>query len=160
MPTRTAATTSTSTPRRQRPSRASRRLGYTVGLVVNAALLFVVNVRPGWEAVPVLTDDVRLVLGLVNASIVVGLLANALYVVSDPPWVKALGDVAQNIVGVAAIVRIWQVFPLDFGDASFNWDVLARWFLAVGIGGSVIGMLAGLVTLVRAARTSRGRLAT
>jgi hypothetical protein len=122
--------------------------------VVNAGLLFVVNVRPGWQAVPFLTDDVRLVLGLVNASIVVGLLANALYVVSDPPWVKALGDVAQNVVGVAAMVRIWQVFPLDFGDSSFNWAVLARWFLAVGIGGSIIGILAGLVSLVRAARAS------
>ncbi len=48
----------------------------------------------------------------------------------------------------------WQVFPLDFGDSSFNWEVLARWFLAVGIGGSVIGILAGLVSLVRAARAS------
>lgn len=150
MTTSTAATTSV--PRRKRPSPAARRLGYTIGLLVNAAMLFLINVSPGWKVLPFLTDDFRLVLGLVNASIVVGLVSNAFYIVSDPPWVKALGDLAQTIVGVVAMVRLWQVFPLDFGDSTFPWDVLARWLLAVGIGGSMIGLVVGLVSLGRAVR--------
>jgi predicted membrane protein len=121
-----------------------------VGLVVNAGLLFAINDWPGWNAVPFLTEDTTRVLGLVNASIVVGLVANALYVYSDPPWFKALGDTIQNVVGVAALVRIWTVFPLDFAESSFDWDLLARWVLGVGIAGSGIGILVGLVALTRA----------
>lgn len=143
--------------RRTRPSLASRRLGYTVGLVVNAGLLFAINEWPGWTAVPFLTGDTPRVLGLVNASIVVALVANALYVMSDPAWFKALGDIIQNVVGIAALVRIWQVFPFDFGDSSFDWDLLARWVLAVGIAGSGIGLLVGLVALTRPSHAPRPR---
>ena len=141
--------------RRTRPSLASRRLGYTVGLAVNAGLLFAINKSPGWAAVPFLTGDTPRVLGLVNASIVVALVANALYVMSDPAWFKALGDIIQNVVGIAALVRIWQVFPFDFGDSSFDWELLARWVMAVGIAGSGIGLLVGLVALARASDAPR-----
>jgi hypothetical protein len=141
--------------RRLRPSLASRRLGYTVGLVVNAGLLFTINEWPGWNAVPFLTGDTPRVLGLVNASIVVGLVANGLYVLSDPAWFKALGDIIQNVVGIAALVRIWQVFPFDFGDSSFDWELLARWVLGVGIAGSGVAILVGLVALVRALEAPR-----
>src|SRR5688572_4382176 len=99
---------------RERPSAASRHLGYTVAIVLNSALLWVVNVAPGWAAVPFLTEETSRVLPLVNASLVVGIVANAVYLVGDPPWVRALGDVAQNIVGLAATVRVWQVFPFGF----------------------------------------------
>jgi hypothetical protein len=112
-------------------------------------MLWMVNERPGWQAVPFLTPDTRLVLGLVNASLVVGVLSNLVSAAVDAPRMRALGDLAQNAVGAAALVRIWQVFPFDFGTGGFDWDLLAKWAVGVGVFGAVIGMVVALVRLVR-----------
>ncbi|MFC8502725.1 hypothetical protein ACFUC1_10205 [Pedococcus sp. NPDC057267] len=138
-------------PTRTPPTRTQRRVGYVAGAVVNALLLVAVNGWPGWDAVPFLTDDTRLVLGWVNASIVVGLLANLLYAVADPPWVRAGGDLVQNLVGLAAMVRLWQVFPVHFAPGGFDWELVARVFLGIGIVGASIAILVALVKLVRRA---------
>ena len=50
-----------------------RRAGYLVAIVVNAALLFILNGQPGWQALPFLTSATSQVLGLVNLSLAVGL---------------------------------------------------------------------------------------
>ena len=60
--------------RRSRP--AGRRVGYLIAVVVNAALLFVLNGQPGWQEVPFLTSATSQVLGLVNLSLAVGLAVN------------------------------------------------------------------------------------
>ena len=69
---------------RTRPTVGARRFGYVVAVLVNAAMLYAVNRWPGWEVLPFLTADLVLVLGLVNASIVVNLAANLVYLVRDP----------------------------------------------------------------------------
>jgi hypothetical protein len=43
----------------RRPSVATRRVGYVVAAVGEATLLYLVNVWPGWQAVPFLTADTR-----------------------------------------------------------------------------------------------------
>jgi hypothetical protein len=126
------------------------RFGYAVAVVVNAAMLYAVNAWPGWQAVPFLTDDTAQVIPWVNTSILVGLVANVVYLVRDPAWLKAVGDIVTTAVGLVAMVRIWQVFPLDFGDTTFDWALLARILLGVGIGGSILGIVVSVVRLVRA----------
>jgi hypothetical protein len=133
-----------------RPGRASRRFGYVVALLVNAAMLYVVNRWPGWEKVPFLTEDTRQVIDLVNASIIVTLAANAVYLVRDPRWLKALGDLLTTSVGIVVLVRFWQVFPFDFADSSVDWTLVVHAVLAVGIIGSAIGIVAALATFVSA----------
>jgi hypothetical protein len=135
--------------RAPRPSVATRKAGYGIGAAVNALLLGAVNQWPGWDAVPFLTQDTTFVLGWVNASIVVALAANLLYAVADPPRLKALGDGLQNAVGLAALVRLWQVFPFAFAQGGFDWDLLARWVIGVGMFGSCVGIVVALVRLVR-----------
>jgi hypothetical protein len=136
---------------RRRPSPAARRGGYTVAVVVNSVLLGMVNVTPGWEAVPFLTEQTPLVLGLVNASMLTAVMLNAVYLLADPMWLRALGDVAQAVVGLAAIARLWQVFPFAFNDSTLDWPLIARWVLAVGAAGSAIALVVGLVSVIRAA---------
>jgi len=69
---------------RERPAVGARRLGYTIAVVVNAVLLYAVNVWPGWQAVPFLTAETAAVVPLVNASVLVSLVANAVYVAHAP----------------------------------------------------------------------------
>ncbi|MCK8672868.1 hypothetical protein M1M07_17375 [Rhodococcus sp. HM1] len=130
-------------------SAAARRVGYVVAVLIDAAMLYAINVRPGWEVVPFLTEDTPAVLGWVNASIVVGLVANLVYLVRDPRWLKALGDIATTAVGLVALLRIWQVFPFDFGTDAFDWPLVVRILLGLGIVGSGIAILVTLFTAAR-----------
>jgi len=133
----------------QRPTAADRRLGYGIGVLVNVALLYAVNIWPGWEAVPFLTADTSSVLALVNLSIVTNLVANAVYLVYDVAWLKALGTILTTTVGMITLVRIWQVFPFDFGDSSINWQLATRILLIIGIIGSDIAIIVAFIALVK-----------
>lgn len=135
---------------RARASTGVRRFGYVVAILVNAVMLYAVNVWPGWEEVPVLTTDTEQVIGWVTASIVTSLVANAIYLVRDPPWLRALGDVVTTSVGLGALITVWQVFPFDVASDSSGWGLVVRILLAVAIVGSAIGIVTGLVTFVKA----------
>jgi hypothetical protein len=140
------ATTATQT---RHVTAAGRRVGYIVSIAINAAILYAANRSPGWDVVPFLTGRMPEVLGLVNASLIAGIVANAVYVVWDPPRLHALGDLVTLSIGIAAMTRLWQVFPFDFSAYAFNWEVVTRILLGLGIAGSAIGLIVALVTLVR-----------
>jgi hypothetical protein len=135
------------TARDHRPSTAARRFGYSVSGAINLVLLYLINRNPGWAAVPFLTDRAADVIPLVNASLIIGLTVSLVQVVHDPRWLVALGRIATTVIGMAVMVRTWQVFPFDFGDASFNWPLVTRFVLAVGVLGSVVGLIAHTVSL-------------
>jgi len=135
-------------PRRRRPS-SGRRFGYLVSVAVNAVLLLVVNVWPGWRSVPILTFDTRDVLGVLNAALVTGMLINLVYVARDQRWLKAIGDLVLGGFALAVLLRIWQVFPFTVeGQVMLAVQVV----LAVMAFGVAIGMLVSLAVLARAGR--------
>ena len=141
---------------RHRPAVTTRRSGYVVAVLINAVLLYAANVWPGWEAVPFLTADTVLVMGLVNASIIVNLAANAAYVITDRPWFKALGTVLTSVVGFAAAARIWNVFPFDFTGSAVDWSILVRVVLGLAMVGSAIAAIVSVVTVSKSATTRSG----
>jgi len=141
---------------RHRPAVTTRRSGYVVPVLINAVLLYAANVWPGWEAVPFLTADTVLVMGLVNASIIVNLAANAAYVITDRPWFKALGTVLTSVVGFAAAARIWNVFPFDFTGSAVDWSILVRVVLGLAMVGSAIAAIVSVVTVAKSATTRSG----
>ena len=136
----------------RRHSAAARRAGYLVAAAVNLLLLFLVLGWPGWAALPFLTEEFTQVVGLLSASLVVGAVANLVYLVADPPWVRSLGQLVVSGVSLAATVRLLQVFPFDFSGWSFDPSWLVRLLLWLGVLGTVVGMLTELVRLVRGRR--------
>ncbi|MDN5798085.1 MAG: hypothetical protein L0H79_20390 [Intrasporangium sp.] len=140
---------------RQRQSVASRRLGYAVAVGVNSLLFYLVNVSPGWAVLPFLSPATTEILASVNAMLIAGVAANVVYAAWDPRWFKALGDVVTTSIGLAAMLRVWQVFPFDFGESSIDWTTVARVALAVGIGGSAVALLVAVVTFFRSVSSSR-----
>ena len=137
-----------------RPSTASRRAGYVIAAAINAALLWFIHVWPGWDAVPFLTSDFETVLWLIDLSIIVTIALNLIYVVRDPKWLTAAGAVITTAIGLAAAVRMLQVFPFDFGDSDV-WPVVFRVLLWIAIIGAGIGIIVNLVALARP-RTATG----
>jgi hypothetical protein len=134
-----------SAPPRRQPL-AGRRTGYVIAVAVNAAVLFLINVWPGWDAVPFLTGDTEQVLGLVNVSLAVSVAANLAYLVHDPPWFRALGEALTAAIGFVVLVRLWQVFPFDVGSA---WATVLRVLLALAALGTAIGVIVQSVAALR-----------
>jgi hypothetical protein len=141
----------------RRPRPASRRVGYLVVIVVNAALLFILNGQPGWQALPFLTSATSQVLGLVNLSLSVGLAVNLVYLAYDPPWLKSLGDLLTAGIGLAVAIRLWQVFPFAFHGSAAWWATVVRVLLIVGIAGCGISIVIQAVSLGRLAVRSAQR---
>jgi hypothetical protein len=141
--------TTATAPTRRRSGTAGRA-GYLIAAAFMGVFLYLLNAEPGWRDIPFLTEETDQVLGLVNLSLVASLVANLVYMLSDAPWLKALGGLATTGIGLAALVRIWQVFPFDFAGYSFDWPLAIRIVLVVGIVGSAIGVVAQFVSLLRA----------
>ena len=132
------------------PSAATRRFGFALAAVINGLLLFVVNVWPGWQVLPFLSDRMVEVLPWINASLAVGIVASLINLIFDRPWLKAIGDLATTVIGLVAMVQLWTVFPFTFGDSTFPWEILVRAFLIIAIAGSAIAIVVQAVLLGRA----------
>lgn len=141
-------TTTTAT---RRPSIAARRAGYVIATLVNVALLVAINAWPGWQSVPILTDETTEVLGLVNLSLAAGIATNVVYAMHDAPWLKALGGMITAVIGIAVLTRMWQVYPFDFGTPPSAWNTVVRFLLAVAMIGTGIGLLVNVFALARLA---------
>ena len=128
------------------PPAGTRRAGYGIGILFGAALLVILNGSPGWQAIPFLTSDTSQVLWLVNLSLAAGIAANLVYLAYDPPWLKSLGDLITTAIGLAAAIRIWQVFPFDL---SSGWSTAVRVLLIVVIAGSCVALAVQIVALAR-----------
>ena len=125
------------------------RGGNLGSVLVNAALLWGINVWPGWKTVPFLTADMDRVLGIINASLTAGIIANLVFVVIRNRGVVALGNLVVLGIGLAATLRLLEVFPFDFGNSWSGWPVVVRVLLVLGIVGTIIGAMVEIVALFR-----------
>ena len=128
-------------------SQWARKVGYLVAVLVNGAMLVVVNVRPGWRELSFLTQDFVGILWLVNLSIVAGAVINVTYLLYDPAWFKSVCQVGMSAIGLATAIRMLRVFPFNFSAYSFDWAALARLLLVLAIFGSVVAIIVELVRL-------------
>jgi hypothetical protein len=133
----------------RRPSTGVRRVGYAIAVAINVVFGYLVNARPGWSALPFLADDFRQVLVLVNLSLAAGVFANLVYLADDRPRVKAFGDLITTSIGLAVLIRLWEVFPFDFNGAAFDWALVMRTLLVLAGLGTAIALLIHLAALIR-----------
>jgi hypothetical protein len=150
--------TSNSVRGRQR-SRASRRGSYLVSIAINGVLLYLLNAHPGWQSMSFLTPATAQVIGLVNLTLWAGIAVNGVYVMADPPPLRAVGDLVTLTITLVTMVRVWDVFPFAFHGSVAFVGVIARVVLIIGIVGASIGILYSAVTLIRSlvrAGTQRG----
>ena len=130
------------------PSRGAKRGGNLVSIIINGVLLYLINAHPGWYAAPFLTPSAAHVVGLVNLTLAAGIVANIVYLIAEPRWLRAIGDVATLTIAVVTTVRILQVFPFVFHGSWAFMTVLAPVLLILGIAGASIGILYSVAVLI------------
>jgi hypothetical protein len=135
----------------------ARRVGYVIAAFINVVILYVLNVRPGWQDASFVTDAAPRVLVLLNLSLLAGIIADAVYFVTDGPWVKTVGELTTTTIGLTVLMRAWQVFPFDFAAWTFDWAIVARTVLVVALIGTAVALVVQAVTLLRLAMDSLGQ---
>lgn len=131
--------------------------GHLVDALVDIALLVVINVGPGWRAVPVLTDAARDVVVAVNMSLAVTLVVNLLCLLFPRPWLIRAGEVISTAAGLVALLCLLVVFPFRFTGSDVDWTTVTRLGLISVIVLVAIALVVQLVRLVIAVRSSRTR---
>ena len=130
--------------------RRSKRPGYVIAILVNIALLVVANSILEWNVLPFLTQDFTRVLALLNVSLSATIAANLAFLFFDPDWFTGLCGMVLAAIGIAVGVLFLAVFPFDFSAYSFDWALVAKVLIILGIVGTSIGFIAETVKLLRA----------
>lgn len=136
-------------PHKASPRRASPRTGYAAEVAINLVLLYLVNGRPGWEALGFLTPQAASVMRWVNACLVVGIVANLAYLAFPAAWVRPAGEALRAALAVATCWAWWQVFPFDFSGTGNAAELVARWVIGLGIVGGSVAVVVNLVNALR-----------
>jgi hypothetical protein len=121
-----------------------RRVGYGFAVVINAAILIVVQNLLVWGWPPFLTAEFTEVLPWISLSLGLSILANVIYLFHDHPPVRSLGDMITNLVSVYVTFRVFIVFPFDFTAYDFDWASVARVLLVVAMIGATVGAVVSL----------------
>jgi hypothetical protein len=138
-------------PRKQRPSRASRRFGYAVSIAVNAVMLFIVNniLSWDWSFLSWLTDEFADLLPYVNLSIVASIIVSLISMVYDPLWFRSLTQVILAGISLVVVVQTYRIFPFDFSETAVDWTTMARVLLVIMMVALVAGIIGEMAKLVR-----------
>lgn len=145
----TAESPTTWSPTVERMQAAGRRAGYVAAAIVNLVLLWGANQLLDWGWPAFLTDDFEDLLPWVNASFLATVGVNLIWVWRDPAWFRHLGEAVTNVISLVVAWRTWQIFPFDFSGYSFDWELVARILIVVGMVGAAIGAMVELVRLAR-----------
>ncbi|UCG40036.1 MAG: hypothetical protein JSV07_06045 [Acidimicrobiia bacterium] len=127
----------------KRAPKGARVFGDFIAILVNLVVLWIVRNLLAWGWFGWLTEDFSEVVPLIRLQILVTVGTHIVFVIYDPRWMRSWGEVVTGAFGLVAAVALWRVFPFAF-DATL-WTNIARFAIAVGIVGTVIGMLVNLV---------------
>ncbi len=136
------------------PSSASRRFGYFVSVLINVAMLIVVNNLVTWDILPFLTGDFDRVVPIITVSLGAAILANLAYIAYDAGWFRSLTQIGLLLISLAATIRLYQVFPFDFAAYEFNWTAVGKGVLILAMVGVVVGMITEAVKLAQGTSNS------
>lgn len=133
-----------------RISRATARRGsYLAGALADVTLLVLINVSPGWRAVPVLTEAAAALVIVVNTALAVALVVNLLCLVRPRRPLTAVGDVVSTAAGLVVLIRTAHVFPFTFTDPTTDWATVVRLTLVSITVVVSIALLVQFVVLMR-----------
>lgn len=117
--------------------------------VVNGLLLYLVNVWPGWAAVPFLTDDAATVMSVFNISLGVGIIVNIVNAVTDLLSVSAVAEIISSSFAIVVLILTWNVFPFEFDHGVVDWELIVRVVIGFAVAGCLVSIIVQVLLLIR-----------
>lgn len=127
--------------------RAGIRFGYGVAVFINLAMLIVAQNILAWGWLSFLTEEFADVVPWISLSLVLSIVANLVYQFNDTVLVKSTGQLLVNLVSIFVTYHVLTVFPFDFSGSGFDWTVVTRVLLILGMVGAGIGVLTETIRL-------------
>lgn len=131
--------------KRPAPVNKSRRAGYIIAIIINAALLLVINNLWRWS-VPYLTPGFNRALPAINASLVATFVGNLAFLFYDLARFRHLVQMVLNVMAFVAAYTLYSVFPFAVTDAWRGWLSFGLIAVMAGLG---IAFVVELVQFLR-----------
>ena len=93
---------------------AARRFSYVIAIVINVAMLVIVQNILEWGWPPFLTDEFAEVVPWISFSLIASIVVNVIYQFDDSHTVKSMGQIGVNLISVWVTYTVLTVFPFDF----------------------------------------------
>lgn len=127
-----------------------RKIGYFVATIINIVALVVAFKLVEWN-LKFITDDISAILGLVKFSIIMNIIANAVFIIYDGKIFKSLIQIFLNGVALILLWKMISVYPFNLREVvDIEWINMAfKIGLGVGVFGVVVGSIAELARIVK-----------
>ncbi len=93
---------------------------YIAAIIVGLIFLYIINNLLNWK-IYFITDGLNQVLWIINLSIIVTILGNALLLAYKPHWLRHLIKIIINIFSLISTYLVYVVFPFNFYNPFLNW---------------------------------------
>jgi hypothetical protein len=125
-----------------------RRFGYVLAIGLSVGILFIVNSLPEGEQIPFLTNDVEMLLPIINGFLLASIVIHGVWILYDAPWFHSAGRITLNVLIIAVAALTYRVFPFDFSAYDFEWEGLLRIVLVVAIVAMAVATIVEIVRLI------------
>ncbi len=98
----------------------SKKSEYIAAIIFNLIFWYIVNNLLNWQ-VYFITTAFNEVLWIINFSIIVSIIGNALLLFYSPERLRHLVKIIINIVSFVATYMVWTVFPFNFYNSFYDW---------------------------------------
>jgi hypothetical protein len=93
---------------------------YVAAIIFNLIFLYIVNNLLNWH-IYFVTNAFNEILWIINLSIIVSIIGNALLLLYSPVRFRHLVKIILNIISFIAVYIVWIVFPFNFYNSFYNW---------------------------------------
>jgi hypothetical protein len=118
-----------------------KKFGYGIAIAINVVMLIVVQNILEWGWLPFLTEEFANLVPWISFSLAASIVANSVYLFNDSRAVKSTGQIVVNLITIVVTYQVFTVFPFDFSGSSFDWSLVLRILLILGMVGAGIGTL-------------------
>jgi hypothetical protein len=119
---------------------------YIAAIIFNLIWWYIVNNLLNWQ-VYFVTNAFNEVLWIINLSIIVSIIGNALLLLYSPERLRHGVKIFINIISFIAVYMVWDLFPFNFYNSFYDWVFSLLLILAmIGIAIATIVEIYLLVT--------------
>lgn len=101
-----------------------------------------------WNIYPLLTQDLRLVLPILNVTLILSIVGHAAAIIFDKYLIREITLIVLNLLGLATVVTFLRIFPFDFSVIP-NTEIAAFSPTIAIVVLAIIAAVLGIEALVR-----------
>jgi hypothetical protein len=138
----------------ERNRKREEKSGYFGSIIVSVIFYYIVNNLLNWH-IYFITSAFNEVLWIINLSILVTIVGNALLLIYSPVRFLHIVKLIINIISFIAVYTVYKVFPFNFYNSFYNWGF--NILLILALIGIIIAIIIEIYLLIIGKRKIIGK---